>query len=99
MESPVKVWRNQKKTRELLGSCGSVHSWTIIRVPPAGFESQAPYPVAVVKLDSGKTITVQFVDWLEEHLVVGQRIILVLRRICEPSLEGVIVYGLKARPL
>ena len=34
-----------------LSGNGRVATYTIIRIPPAGFEKQAPYTVAVIELD------------------------------------------------
>jgi uncharacterized protein len=99
MYSPVKLWRNQKHTRSLLGRKGSIVTWSIIRVPPEGFSNQAPYPVAVVELENKERITVQLVDWEQKHCLVGQKVRIILRRISEPSLEGVIPYGVKAKPI
>jgi len=53
MLSPVKIWRNQKKTASLIGKTGKIVSWTVIRVPPADFTDQAPYPVVLVELTEG----------------------------------------------
>ena len=99
MQSPVKIWRNQKKIKTLLGCKGKIISWSKIHVPPAGFENQAPYVVVIVSLESGKNYTAQFVDWEEEHLRIGQRVRAVLRRTREPGEEGVIPYGVKFKPL
>ena len=99
MLSPVKLWRNQKNTQTLLGKRGVVVSWTLIRVPPEGFSNQAPYPVVVVELEDKRRITAQMVDWEENHLFIGQRIKTVLRRISEPSQEGIIPYGVKVKPM
>jgi len=98
MLSPVKIWRNQKKIASLLGAQGELVAWTIIRVPPDGFSDQAPYPVGLIKLDEGKTVIAQLVDVSEGDLAKGLRFRLVVRRITEPSTEGVIPYGIKAVP-
>ncbi|MEK7119865.1 MAG: OB-fold domain-containing protein, partial [Patescibacteria group bacterium] len=74
MQSPVKIWRNQKKVAQLVGKTGTIISWTMIRVPPAGFSDQAPYPVAVVKLNEGVRITAQLVDYVQKHITQGQRV-------------------------
>lgn len=74
-------------------------TWTMIYVPPQGFSSFAPYPIAVVALENGETITAQVVDYDETTLRVGQRVVVVLRRIMEPSSDGVIPYGVKVKPI
>lgn len=99
MYSPVKVWRNQKYTQALLGKRGVIVSWTIIRVPPEGFHNQAPYPVVVVELEEKRRITAQMVDWEPEHCRMGQKVHVILRKISEPTEEGVIPYGVKVKPI
>ena len=99
MLSPVKIWRNQKIIASRIGKQGVILSWTIIRVPPGQFSSIAPYPVALVKLDDGFHMTCQLVDYEGKHLQFGQRVALVLRRITEPNEEGIIPYGIKAKPV
>lgn len=99
MFSPVKIWRNQKKIKKLLGRTGKIISFTKIYVPPSGFESQAPYIVAIAKLEEGKNYTAQLVDYEEKHLKTGQKIITILRRTRNPGEEGVIPYGIKFKPI
>lgn len=99
MISPVKIWRHQKKIALLLGREGRIISWTVIRVPPAGYEEEAPYPVVLVELEKGKRLTAQLVDWQEEDLKIGQKVKAVYRRVRKPDLEGVIPYGIKFRPI
>jgi|SRR3989344_2424004 len=96
--SPVKIWRNQKHVRSLLGAKGVIVSFTIVRVPPAGYESQAPYPVVLVDTGNGR-FAGQLVDYTSEHLKVGQNVMSVLRRVTTPGTEGVIPYGVKFKPI
>jgi len=99
MLSPVKIWRNQKKVRALLGIEGKVISFTKIHVPPAGFIDQAPYVVALVKLKNGKGVVAQLVDYEDKHLNIGQKVKTVLRRTRDAGEEGVIPYGIKFKPV
>ena len=99
MNSPVKIWRNQKHIRELLNKKGEIVSWTKINIPPAGFETVAPYMVVLVKLDTGKTITAQFVSCGEADPAIGQKVVTTLRRTTEAGPEGVIPYGVKVKPI
>lgn len=98
MQSPVKIWRNQKSIAKILGKTGKIVSWTVIRVPPAGFSSLAPYPVVLVELTGGERMTAQLVDWEEKYLTIGQRVVTVVRRVTEPNAEGIIPYGIKVKP-
>lgn len=98
MASPVKIWRDQKKIATLIGKTGKIISWTQVFTPPAGFEQQAPYPVALIKLDGGGTIIAQIVDYEKNDLKFGRRVVTLVRRTIQPQGEDVISYGIKARP-
>ena len=98
MQSPVKIWRNQKYIARMLGKTGKIVSWTIVRVPPAGFSSLAPYPVVIVELADNTRVTAQLVDWEEKDLAFGRSVTTVIRRVTEPSVEGIIPYGIKVKP-
>lgn len=93
MNSPVKVWRNHKKIAKYLNLQGTVLTWTKIFSAPAGFERQAPYYVAIVKLNNGEKITTMVVDC--DSLKTGDRVKTVLRRIGEVEKDEVIEYGIK----
>ena len=97
--SPVKVWRNQKKTNHILGKAGRILSYTLIYVPPLGFENEAPYPVVLVELEDAAKYTAQLVDYDEKNLQIGQKVIAVLRKTRNPGLEGIIPYGIKFKPI
>ena len=102
MQSPVKLWRNQKSTTRLVGLFGTVETWTIVRVPPAGFSDQAPYAVVLVRLDSGEFVEAQLVDAYKDGKIdvyKGMKVRAVIRRITHPDSDGVIAYGIKVKPL
>jgi len=99
MISPVKIWRNQKKTRNLLGREGKILTWTKVFVPPSGFEGQAPYIVAIAQLSDKTHCTAQLVDYEEKQVKIGQKVRTVLRKTRDPGTEGVIPYGIKFRPI
>jgi uncharacterized OB-fold protein len=99
MISPVKVWRNQKYVARMIGKTGTIRSWTMIRVPPADFGYQAPYPVVLVLLDTGESIAAQMVDYTENHLVIGQKVVTVVRKTAQSQTDDVIPYGVKVKPL
>jgi uncharacterized OB-fold protein len=99
MISPVKIWRNQKKTRPLLGKVGTILSWSKVLVPPAGFSSQAPYIIVIVSRDQGSNMICQLVDYDEKDLKIGMKVVTVLRKTRESDTEGIIPYGVKVKPL
>lgn len=82
----------------MIGKTGTIVSWTVIRVPPADFGYQAPYPVVLVKLDDGQSIAAQMVDYTPNHLVIGQKVITVVRRTVQSQTDAVIPYGIKVKP-
>lgn len=99
MLSPVKVWRNQKYIARMVGITGKIISWTVVRVPPAHFSYQAPYPVAIVRLDTGERITAQLVDYADEEIKMGQEVVTVVRRTMLSGADDVIPYGIKVKPI
>jgi uncharacterized OB-fold protein len=99
MISPVKVWRNQKYVARMLGKTGVIRSWTIIRLPPADFGYQAPYPVVIVSLDSGESIVAQLVDYDMNDLRMGRRVVTVVRRTVQVKTDDVVPYGIKVKPV
>jgi uncharacterized OB-fold protein len=99
MISPVKIWRNQKITQKLLNLEGEVITWTVVRVPPGTHTSYAPYVLALIKLSTGKQITVPIVDTAFDTISFGMKVKTVLRRMSHPDSDGVIHYGIKAIPL
>jgi hypothetical protein len=86
--------------RTQLAGKGEVYSYTIVTDAPAGFEDQAPYVLALVKLDEGPMITAQLTD-LEalDTVKIGMRVEMVTRKLRTEGEEGIIVYGYKFRPL
>lgn len=93
INSPVKVWRNHKKVKKYLNLKGVVLAWTKIFSAPFGFEKQAPYFVAIVKLENGEKITTMVVD--SSSLKTGDKVKTVLRRMKDVGKDEVIEYGIK----
>lgn len=73
---------------------GTIESFTVIRVPPEGFEKAAPYAVAIIKLDEGTNISGQIVGDTNE-VQSGKRVRPVFRKIMEDGEDGLIHYGIK----
>ena len=76
---------------------GKVVTFTIVRVPPAGFTEQTPLPIAIVEVMDGVRIMVQIGD-LEDpsELEMGMPVRLEFRRISWDGDAGLIFYGHKA---
>ncbi|WP_420641615.1 Zn-ribbon domain-containing OB-fold protein [Candidatus Leptofilum sp.] len=77
---------------------GEIYSFTTIYDAPAGFEHNAPYTVALVKLEEGPIITAQLTDVAESELSIGMPVEMVTRKLRTDGEEGMIVYGYKFRP-
>jgi len=73
---------------------GKVASFTIIRIPPEGFEKYTPYAVAIIELDEGPRISGQIVGD-PEKVAIGQNVRPVFRKLQEDNSDGLIQYGLK----
>jgi uncharacterized OB-fold protein len=77
---------------------GTIYSYTTVTEPPAGFEEQAPYVLALVKLDEGPLLTAQITDLgPDEALTLGDRVEMVTRKLTTEGERGVILYGYKFR--
>ena len=77
---------------------GEVYTYTVVQDPPAGYEDQAPYILALVKLDDGQMITAQITD-VDGGIFIGDRVEMVTRRLTSDGDQGMIVYGYKFRKL
>ncbi|MBL8116200.1 MAG: Zn-ribbon domain-containing OB-fold protein [Anaerolineae bacterium] len=75
---------------------GEIYSFTTLQETPEGFDDQAPYTLALVKLDEGPMITAQLTD-IDEPVAIGDRVEMVTRRLTSEGDRGMIVYGYKFR--
>ena len=57
----------EAKTAYTFSGKGEVYSFTKMGNAPAGFEAQAPYTVALIKLEEGPIVTAQLTDLGEEQ--------------------------------
>ncbi len=77
---------------------GEVYSYSTVYDAPAGFEHQAPYTVALVKLEEGPLVTAQLTDIDTDNIQIGMPVEMVTRKLYAEGDEGTIVYGYKFRP-
>ena len=90
----------EAKTLYKFSGRGEVYSYTTVYAPPAGYEENAPYTVALVKLEEGPLVTAQMTDLGEQSLEIGTPVEMVTRKLRQDGDErGMIVYGYKFRPL
>ena len=77
---------------------GEVYSFTTVYEPPAGFETQAPYVVALIKLEEGPMLTAQLTDLGDTIPEIGMPVEMVTRKLSEDGERGLNHYGYKFRP-
>ncbi len=77
---------------------GEVYSFTTVYHAPAGHTEDAPYPVAIVKLDEGPLVTAQLTDLGERQVEIGMPVEMVTRKLGSDGERGMLVYGYKFRP-
>jgi uncharacterized protein len=90
---------NQREQSEIqLSGKGIVYSYTVVQDAPVGFDVQAPYALAMVKLDEGVMLTAQLTD-LDGEPEIGMRVEMVTRKLRTDGESGPILYGYKFRPV
>lgn len=77
---------------------GVIESFTVVMEPPTGFDDQAPYMIALVRLDEGPMVTAQLTD-IDGKVSIGDRVEMVTRKLSTEGERGVIIYGYKFRPV
>lgn len=92
-----KRFEDQKEQFAFSG-LGEVYSFTTVQDTPASFSEQAPYTLALVKLDEGPLVTAQLTD-LDGPVSIGDRVEMVTRKLAAEGPNGMIVYGYKFRPV
>ncbi len=93
------VCKAEAKTTYAFSGRGEVVAFTTVTQPPAAFADQAPYVVALVRLEEGPTVTAQLTDLGDEPPTIGMPVEMVTRRLrTDRGEQGVIVYGYKFRP-
>jgi len=91
---------HEAKTLYNFSGRGKVYSYTTVYEPPAGYEENAPYTVALVKLDEGPMVTAQLTDLGDQPVEIGTPVEMVTRRLRQDGDErGLIIYGYKFRPV
>jgi uncharacterized OB-fold protein len=78
---------------------GEVYSYTTVHNPPAGFEDQAPYTVALIRLEEGPMVTAQLTDMGDTPVEIGTPVEMVTRKLRSDGERGMLVYGYKFRPV
>jgi uncharacterized OB-fold protein len=84
---------------------GEIVTYTIIRTPMPDPEEEltdvdtrdVPYALAIIKLAEGPKLTAEIVDCEPGEVSIGQKVILMFRKLIEKGDAGVIQYGYKFR--
>ena len=69
-----------------LGSEGTLYSYTIVRIPPAGWPGDVPYILGQVELPSGPQVLAEVIDCDQSDLAIGMPVSLAIRAV--PAQEG-----------
>ena len=89
----------EAKTPYVFSGKGEVFSYTTVYDPPEGYEANAPYTVALIKLEEGPLITAQLTDVDNGKVEIGTPVEMVTRKLREDGERGMLVYGYKFRPV
>jgi len=91
---------SEARTTFTFSGRGKIYSFTTVVDAPTGYEENAPYTVALVKLEEGPVVTAQLTDLDGTEPEIGMPVEMVTRKIRNDGDEkGMIVYGYKFRPL
>jgi uncharacterized OB-fold protein len=93
--SPVKIWREAKARYQPLGKSGRLVSFTKVWQGPAGFETNSPYWVGMVRLKGNQKVIGQIIRQREEKPKMGVKVKGVLRILNKGKEADVIEYGVK----
>jgi len=90
----------EAKTAYAFSGKGQIYSFTRMSSAPAGFQEQAPYTVALVKLEEGPIVTAQLTDLGDQEVEIGMPVEMVTRKLRSDGDErGLLIYGYKFRPV
>ena len=64
-----------------LGAAGVLYSYTIVRVPPAGWPGAVPYVLGEVELPEGPHVLAEVIDCEHGDLAIGMPVSLALRSV------------------
>lgn len=99
INNPPRVWRHHKELHKYLGKKGKIVVWTKVFVAPEGFEHESPYISAIIEFRDKKRMALQVVDIDEQDIEKEQAVVVIVRRIGKATPDGLIEYGLKAKPV
>ena len=86
---------SEKITDKEMPQKGKIMTYTRLHEPLPGFEAQAPFYLAVVRLDNGTRVLTQIVDSPDDAVKTGARVRAIVRRARVDGDSGQIIYGYK----
>jgi len=96
MCNAIKIWRENENLNLWIGIKGQIISYT--QIYGTNSNDNNPYYVTLVKLDNGIFSTLSIVSESID-IKIGDQVVLVLRRIKDPSKESIVEYGIKAKKI
>lgn len=93
------MWRRQRATRHILGTKGTILTWTWVHVSSAAYKHLTPYPVALIELETGERTYGQLVDYEDVDIHIGQQVVATLRILKKTKPEDIVAYGVTFRVL
>jgi len=91
--------RSRNLTEIALPRRGELISFSIVRKPPEEFKDHLPYAIGIIRLENGVNVIAQLTDVDLEEIKTGMKVEGVLRKYREEKEEGLILYGIKFRPI
>ena len=64
-----------------LGRKGTLYSYTIVRIPPAGWPGPVPYILGQVELPEGPQVLAEVIDCEQSDLVIGMTVELAIQAV------------------
>ncbi|OGO45820.1 MAG: transcriptional regulator, partial [Chloroflexi bacterium RBG_16_63_12] len=78
----------EAKTPYVFSGKGEVFSYTTVYDAPEGYEGNAPYTVALIKLEEGPLVTAQLTDVDNGKVEIGTPVEMVTRKLREDGERG-----------
>ena len=69
-----------------LGQTGTLFSYTIVRIPPAGWPGEVPYILGQVELPAGPQVLAEVIGCAHSDLIIGMPVELAIQAV--PAQEG-----------
>lgn len=68
-----------------LGNAGTLYSYTIVRIPPAGWPGPVPYILGQIELPAGPQVLAEIIDCDPSALTIGMPLELAIQTVPPPT--------------